>query len=99
MAEPFAAKSPIAFYWNCSDLNESQMEEIKRFKMGDKIIYYGVDLTVIGVYEYDGKIFMPCDPIPLEKAQKLPNFPKPKSWQEQFAELQQMRSREMWKWW
>ena len=90
MIEPFAAKSAIAFYWNCSDLSESQMEEIKSLTAGDKITYKGVEATVTGVYEYDGVIAALCEPISIEEAQKLPNFPKPKTWKEKFEEWQRV---------
>lgn len=99
MIEPFVPKFPVLLRCDCSDLSESQMEEIKSLRMGDKILFKGVKLTVICVSEYDGKIFVPCEPIPAEEAKKLGNFPKPKSWNEQLEEWQQMKSGRLWKWW
>lgn len=71
MIEPFAVKSTITFYWHRGDLSESQMEEIESLTVGDKITYKGVELTVTGMYKYDGVIAVPCASILMEKAQKL----------------------------
>lgn len=71
MIEPFAAKSAVTLYWHCGDLSESQMEEIESLTAGDKITYKGVELTITGMYKYDGVIAVPCAPILMEKAQKL----------------------------
>ena len=99
MIEPFVPKSPIALYCSCSDLSAAQKEELKSLRMGGKILFKSVELTVILVDEYDGKIFVLCEPIPAEEAKKLGHLPKPKSWKEQFEEWQQIESGRMWKWW